>query len=248
MRMRTSLGFALKGIFSFQSMEIKTQKKCFWLKRALHFSSLPEHSTASKISGKKQQRRFSNFPMTNQKTFRLFSAIGMFSNAVLGNTWDVPAGHFKNMKRLSKESLIAKLDKTTAISKDTHYVSPYQFSLEESSPLISNGGGTAKVARSNVWPVLQQQALYSVLLTGKGMREPHWHPETAEMGYVAKGRGRSRSCLLQEKSILTSWKQEIFTLFPRPIHIILKTCDLQIFTFSFFLINRCRRTLDSRGV
>lgn len=22
------------------------------------------------------------------------------------------------------------------------------------------------------------------------MREPHWHPETAEMGYIAKGKGR----------------------------------------------------------
>jgi oxalate decarboxylase len=70
------------------------------------------------------------------------------------------------------------------------YTSPYQFALEESQPLISNPGGTARVARNNVWPILHRQALYSLQLTGKGMREPHWHPETAELGYVAKGKGR----------------------------------------------------------
>ena len=31
---------------------------------------------------------------------------------------------------------------------------------------------------------------YAEMLTPDGMREPHWHPETAEMGYVAAGRAR----------------------------------------------------------
>lgn len=94
------------------------------------------------------------------------------------------------MKRLSKEALIAKVEKSTALTNDMQYTSPYKFPLEESQPLIANEGGTAKVARNSAWPVLHRQALYSLQLTGKGMREPHWHPETAEMGYVAKGTGR----------------------------------------------------------
>lgn len=32
--------------------------------------------------------------------------------------------------------------------------------------------------------------MYSVRITDHGMREPHWHPETAEMGYVAEGEAR----------------------------------------------------------
>ena len=33
-------------------------------------------------------------------------------------------------------------------------------------------------------------AMFSVRITDAGMREPHWHPETAEMGYVLEaGRG-----------------------------------------------------------
>ena len=31
--------------------------------------------------------------------------------------------------------------------------------------------------------------MFSVRITDIGMREPHWHPETAEMGYVTSGRG-----------------------------------------------------------
>jgi oxalate decarboxylase len=32
--------------------------------------------------------------------------------------------------------------------------------------------------------------MFSVRVTDQGMREVHWHPETAEMGYVTGGNGR----------------------------------------------------------
>ncbi|MDW4736295.1 cupin domain-containing protein, partial [Escherichia coli] len=31
---------------------------------------------------------------------------------------------------------------------------------------------------------------YSLRITADGMREPHWHPETAEMGYVQSGHAK----------------------------------------------------------
>ncbi len=34
--------------------------------------------------------------------------------------------------------------------------------------------------------------MYSIRVKESGMREPHWHPVTAEMGYVAKGHARMR--------------------------------------------------------
>ena len=34
--------------------------------------------------------------------------------------------------------------------------------------------------------------MYSLRVTEIGMREPHWHPVTAEMGYVEKGHARMR--------------------------------------------------------
>ncbi len=32
--------------------------------------------------------------------------------------------------------------------------------------------------------------MYSLTIRESGMREPHWHPVTAEMGYVHRGHGR----------------------------------------------------------
>ncbi len=33
-------------------------------------------------------------------------------------------------------------------------------------------------------------SMFSLLISTNGMREPHWHPETAEMGYVVHGHAR----------------------------------------------------------
>jgi len=122
--------------------------------------------------------------------FGLSSVFGLFSDSVLGNTWHVSKERFSLLKRSTQEVFIAEQKSPRPIPKEAHYPSKYHFRLESSSPLISNQGGNARVARSDVWPALKRQALYSLILTQKGMREPHWHPETAEMGYVLQGKGR----------------------------------------------------------
>lgn len=184
------LGYCLKGKLLVSFYGDKNTKETFIIKEghAFYIPSGALHSIEN--IGKDRAKIILQFSHEEPEDFGLSSVFGMFSDSVLGNTWDMPAGHFKKMKRLAHESFITKLEKPTSISKEIHYTSPYQFALEESAPLIANQGGTAKVARNNVWPVLQRQALYSLQLTGKGMREPHWHPETAEMGYVAQGKGR----------------------------------------------------------
>jgi oxalate decarboxylase len=130
------------------------------------------------------------FSHEEPEDFGLSSVFGMFSNAVLGNTWGISGHVFQSLKRSTQEVFIAQQKETAAIPHEARYSSIYHFNLEESSPLIANEGGTARVARQNTWPILKRQALYSLLLTGEGMREPHWHPETAEMGFVHKGKGR----------------------------------------------------------
>lgn len=130
------------------------------------------------------------FSHEEPEDFSLSSAFGMFSGAVLGNTWQVPAGRFANVKRSTQASFITLQEQIPAITSDLHYDTCYRYNLGQASPLVQNGGGAARVARQDVWPILKRQALYSLVLNGTGMREPHWHPETAEMGYVHKGQGR----------------------------------------------------------
>lgn len=184
------LGYCLKGHLLISLYGNKNRKETFVVKEgdAFFIPSGALHSLEN--IGKDTAEVLIQFSHEEPEDFGLSSAFGMFSSSVLGNTWDLPSNHFKTLKRPSKESLITTVETSTPLSKDVQYKSIYQFALEESSPLISNEGGRAKVARQNVWPILQKQALYSLQLTGKGMREPHWHPETAEMGYVAKGQGR----------------------------------------------------------
>jgi oxalate decarboxylase len=76
------------------------------------------------------------------------------------------------------------------IPEESRYPSPYKFNLDGSQPILTNDGGSAKMARQSFWPILRRQALYALSLSGVGMREPHWHPTTAELGYIREGKGR----------------------------------------------------------
>lgn len=131
-----------------------------------------------------------NFSHEDPEDFQLSSTLGMFSDAVLGNTWNVKQQVFESLKRSLNSSFAVLKKKPTIIPEDAYYSTPYRYSLEAAQPLITNESGSARMARQNIWPIAKRQALYSLRLTNEGMREPHWHPETAELGYVEKGKGR----------------------------------------------------------
>ncbi len=130
------------------------------------------------------------FSNENPEEFALTTTVNAFTNAVLGNTFHVQETVFETLKRPFKESFARLINKIEAIPEDARYSNPYRFSLEASNPILQATGGSAKMARQNTWPILKRQALYSLMLTKEGMREPHWHPETGEMGYVHTGIGR----------------------------------------------------------
>lgn len=130
------------------------------------------------------------FSHEDTEDFNFSSTLGVFSDAVLGNTWGVQEQVFHSLQRSLKSTFCSLRRAPPVIPEEARYVTPNRFSLEKSQPLVTNDGGSARMARQNVWPIVRRQALYSLTLTGQGMREPHWHPDTAELGYVEKGRGR----------------------------------------------------------
>lgn len=130
------------------------------------------------------------FSHESPEDFGLSSMFGMFSDAVLGNTWGVSGQTFHALKRSITPVFIGKRAQLGKIPKEANYASIHRYNLEQAPSLIANEGGSAKVARQDCWPILKRQALYSLELTGTGMREPHWHPETAELGFVREGKGR----------------------------------------------------------
>ncbi len=107
------------------------------------------------------------FSHEEPEDFSLSATFGMFSDSVLGNTCTVPGQKFHSAKRSTKDVFIVEQTSPSKIPDEAHYPTPYQYSLEMASPLISNKGGMARVAREMFWPILKRQALYSLILHEK---------------------------------------------------------------------------------
>lgn len=122
--------------------------------------------------------------------FGLSGFAGCLSPAVLGNTWGLPVGKISGVTRSPIDIQLGRTLRAVGIPESARFTSPYKFSIESQPPLISATVGSAIVARRDTWPALRHQAMYSLRIQGIGMREPHWHPETAELRYVHTGRAR----------------------------------------------------------
>lgn len=122
--------------------------------------------------------------------FGLSGFTGSLAQSVLANTWGLRTDEINGVIRSPKDIQLGRSAGSVEIPESAHYASPYKFAIEARAPLVSASTGSAIVARRDTWPALRNQAMYSLLVQGIGMREPHWHPETAELGYVHTGRAR----------------------------------------------------------
>jgi oxalate decarboxylase len=122
--------------------------------------------------------------------FTLQAGFGAMTDAVLGNTYGLPAEAFSTIPRTTEGAYIVARGGPAIVPADAARPTPYRFDVEAESPPIALGYGEARLARKQFWPVLNDFAMYSLRVTPDGMREPHWHPGTAEMGYVMEGRAR----------------------------------------------------------
>ena len=122
--------------------------------------------------GKETCELLLEFSHEQPEDFALSSAFGMFSDAVLGNTWNVSSSVFKKLKRSTEESFAVLQAAPRSPSEESLYSSAYHYDLEGSAPIASPEGGGAKAARKNTWPILKHHALYSLIVKSSGMREP----------------------------------------------------------------------------
>ncbi len=122
--------------------------------------------------------------------FGLSGFVGCLSTAVMGNTWNLDAAALAGLRRSPESVEFGRAEGAPEITEEDGYPSPFKFAIEARAPLVANADGSAIVARRDTWPALRAQAMYSVRIHGVGMREPHWHPETAELGFVRQGHAR----------------------------------------------------------
>jgi len=143
------------------------------------------------------------------ESFGLSGSVGCMSLEVMGNTWGVPlggvplggvplggpsagtqAGALGGITRSVDDVLFGRIDGPVEVPAIASYPNPLKFPVEAMPALIANDSGSAKLARGDLWPALRTQSMFSLRMGPQGMREPHWHPETAELGYVLAGHAR----------------------------------------------------------
>ncbi len=122
--------------------------------------------------------------------FGMSGAVGCMSASVMGNTWNLPTSAAEGLRYSPQDIVFGPTDGKPEVPASAFFPNHYKLSLEAMLPLIGNEHGSVRVARKQFWPVLEGIAMYSLHISGTGMREPHWHPRTAEMGYVLTGRAR----------------------------------------------------------
>lgn len=130
------------------------------------------------------------FSHERPEDFSLRDSFGAMSNAVLGNTFDLPSSAFAGFPRETSSPLIVKRVGAASIPDTAGWANRHKFDVEGQLAPLKAAVGSAHLARSQYWPALKNLSMYSLRIEEDGMREPHWHPVTAELGYVHEGQAR----------------------------------------------------------
>jgi oxalate decarboxylase len=135
--------------------------------------------------------------------FGLGAAFGAMTDAVLGNTYDLPASDFSAIRRSTTDHKLAARQGAPVIPDGARFADPHKFAIEAQQAPLDYAVGNARFARAQYWPALKDLSMYSLRIREDGMREPHWHPNTAEMGYVQ--RGSARMTVMDPDGSLDTW-------------------------------------------
>jgi oxalate decarboxylase len=117
---------------------------------------------------------------------------GSIPNVALDYTFNVKGEFFAKINRPTQDILIGERS-SIAKPEFPNIPNPYKFSLKEAPQIqskIYSKGGTVILANAYSFPILSGLSCYSLVLKKGGIREPHWHPNAAELDYVIKGKAR----------------------------------------------------------
>lgn len=140
--------------------------------------------------GDKEAELIVCFRHESPEDFSLDGAFGAMSDAVLGNTYDVPSSAFSRIPRDTATKYLIAREGKPFVPDTAGLPNSHKYDLEGTPAGVSAPIGSAKQARSQYWPALKNVSMYSLRVEESGMRSPHWHPMTSEMGYVHKGKAR----------------------------------------------------------
>ncbi|MGB8643502.1 MAG: cupin domain-containing protein [Nitrososphaeraceae archaeon] len=123
-------------------------------------------------------------------------SIGSMPSPILDLTFSQSSSFFSQFNRDSPNDILIGSKQDFQFKKLTRgevirrIQNRHKFDLEGIPPQIQTSGGTVSLGNANVFPILRGLACYSLSLRPGGIREPHWHPNAAELDYVVEGRAK----------------------------------------------------------
>lgn len=121
--------------------------------------------------------------------FSLHNSVSAMTDNVLGNCYDLPGSAFAAFDR-SAATPVVRRQGPARIPDGAGLPNARLFDCEGQQAPLSYAYGSAHLARRQYWAALEDLSMYSLRVHDTGMREPHWHPVTAELGYVQRGHAR----------------------------------------------------------
>ncbi|HYT44638.1 MAG TPA: cupin domain-containing protein, partial [Methylomirabilota bacterium] len=110
---------------------------------------------------------------------------------VLGATFGLGSEYFGTFKKSRQDLLITSRSNPKNATTDYRKIPNYhKFNLKAFPAMVQSRGGTVSLGNANNFGILSGLACYFLTLKPKGIREPHWHPNAAELDYVISGRAR----------------------------------------------------------
>ena len=92
--------------------------------------------------------------------FSFHGSLGAMTNSVLGNTFDLPASAFATIPRDTEGRYVVGREGEPHVPP-TAAEDPLKFDVEAEAAPIDSPAGSARVARSQVWPALTDISMYS---------------------------------------------------------------------------------------
>ena len=115
--------------------------------------------------------------------FGFGATFGAFTDAVLGNTYDLPASDIAKIRRITVDRQAGSAHRRPGHPGGGLFRATRTSSTSRPRPPgLNYASGNARFARDQFWPALKDISMYSLRVAEDGMREPHWHPVTARDG------------------------------------------------------------------
>lgn len=129
------------------------------------------------------------FDNESPEDLNLSSSVGVMPNHALGATFKQDSSFFSTFKKGSKDFFIGQLEKSTPL-QPSYATNRFKMNIEAINPQVQTAGGWVKMSNGYSLATLEGLALFSLSLKKNGVREPHWHPNAAELNYLIRGSAR----------------------------------------------------------